>query len=77
MLAPLSNYWRGAWPPWSPLFLRLCIGTDKTDPDWTAQIIADTNQGLHCVSFHLQLLYTLCIVKQAPFVIMTAADDIY
>ena len=23
MLAPLSNYW-GAWPPWPPLFLRLC-----------------------------------------------------
>ena len=22
---PLSNYWGGAWPPWPPLFLRLCM----------------------------------------------------
>ena len=26
---PLSNYWGGGgWPPWPPLFLRLCVLSD-------------------------------------------------
>ena len=39
MLAPLSNYWGGAWPPWPPLFLRLCRVNLVTQSLWSNMLV--------------------------------------